>query len=129
LPSIHEVLDWIDSLADPESKRFKSQNWRGSSVVKCTYCSWEVVAYAILYAGKWWRMPLISELADLCEVEASMVYRVSSRTAEAIENLEEKEKRVLTCCSSRGPGFSFQHPYRGSQPPATSVPGNLGPSS
>ena len=44
----------------------------------------------VLFAGQWWRTPLIPALgrqkqADPCESEASLVYRVRSRTARAAQ--------------------------------------------
>ena len=47
---------------------------KDGSATKSTYC-----------AGRWWRTPLVpalgkQRLVDLCEFEASVVYRVSSRT-------------------------------------------------
>ena len=42
-----------------------------------------------LPAGHWWCMPLITVLererkADLCKFEASLIYRMSSRTVRAV---------------------------------------------
>ena len=52
------------------------------------------------WARRWWRAPLMPTLrgqrqADLCEFEASLVYRVSSRTARAVtqRNLVLKKKK------------------------------------
>ena len=52
----------------------------------------------------WWRRPLILALGrqrqvDLCEFKASLVYRASSRTAEAtgrpcLEKTEKKKKLI-----------------------------------
>ena len=47
-----------------------------------------VVKTAVLFAGLWWCMSLIPVLrrqrqADFCEFEASLIYRVSSRTVRA----------------------------------------------
>jgi hypothetical protein len=39
-----------------------------------------IYVYNIVTAGRWWRTPLIPE-----EAEAGLVYRVSSRTARAIQ--------------------------------------------
>jgi hypothetical protein len=54
--------------------------------------------------GQWWRIPLIPALRrqrqlDLYEFETSRVYRVSSRTARAIQRIpvskKKKKKRVI----------------------------------
>ena len=51
-------------------------------------------------AGQWWFKPLIPKLkrqrqVDLCEFEASLVYKSSSRTARATQgnSVSEKKKR------------------------------------
>jgi hypothetical protein len=68
----------------------------------------------------------------IAEFEASLVYKVSSRTARATQRnpvsknkIRKKEKRgwrdgsevKSTHCSSRGPEFKSQQPRGGSQPP------------
>jgi hypothetical protein len=49
-------------------------------------------------AGRWWCIPLTPALerqrqVDLCEFEASLVYRVSSRTARATQRNPAKETK------------------------------------
>jgi hypothetical protein len=77
-------------------------------------------------------MPLIPALGRwISEFEASLVYRVSFRTAEGYTEkpcLEKKKKikvragemaqrlKALTACSSRGPEFNSQQPHSGLQP-------------
>ena len=51
-----------------------------------------------MYARWWWYTPLIPALrrwrqADLCEFEASLVYRVRSRTARATEKNQFQKKK------------------------------------
>jgi len=52
--------------------------------------------------GLWWPTPLIPELrrqrqAELCEFKASLVYRVNSRTAKAMQrNPVSKRKKKLS---------------------------------
>ena len=53
-------------------------------------------------AGWWWHRPLISarrrqRQADLCELEVSLVYRVSSRTARATQRnpVSKKERQQM----------------------------------
>ena len=59
-------------------------------------------AKSITLAGQWWYMPLIPGLrrqrqVDLCESEASLVYRGSSRTARATQgNPVSKTKQNKT---------------------------------
>jgi hypothetical protein len=50
------------------------------------------------HAGRWWQAPLIPtrrrlRLADLCKIKASLVYRVSSRTARATQRNPALKKR------------------------------------
>jgi hypothetical protein len=81
----------------------------------------------------WWGTPLIPALgrqrqADFW-VEASLVYKVRSRTARAIQRNpvsnplpRKKKKKKNTDDFSRGPGFNSQHPHGGSQLSVTPVP-------
>ena len=97
----------------------------------------------VLHCQAWWHTPLILALGrqrqGISEFEASLVYKVSSRTARAIQrNPISKNKKILkkkkkrkekffmswrdgsavksTDCSSRGPEFNSQQPHGGSQP-------------
>jgi hypothetical protein len=64
------------------------------------------------HAGRWWQAPLIPtrrrlRLADLCKIKASLVYRVSSRTARATQRnpvsknqkkkRKEKKRNIYEC--------------------------------
>ena len=54
---------------------------------------------------------------QISEFEASLVYRVSSRTARATQgNPVSKNQEKSTDCSFRGPEFNSQEPHGGSQP-------------
>ena len=79
-------------------------------------------------AGQWWHTPLIlapkrQRQMDLCEFKASLVYKVSFRTAGAViqrklilKNLTwSGEVAQSTGCSSRGPEFNSQQPHGASQ--------------
>ena len=71
--------------------------------------STHMVAYNYL-ARQWWHMPPLGHLGGrgrcISEMEASLVYRVSSRTARAIQRnpVSGKKKKNPTICnpSSRG---------------------------
>ena len=69
--------------------------------------STHMVAYNYL-ARQWWHMPPLGHLGGrgrcISEMEASLVYRVSSRTARAIQRNPVSEKKKPTICnpSSRG---------------------------
>jgi hypothetical protein len=69
-------------------------------------------------------MPLIRRIS---EFKASLVYRVSSRTARATQrnpvskNQKNRQQQSSTGCPCRGVAFTSQHPRGGSQPPASLV--------
>jgi hypothetical protein len=84
-------------------------------------------------AVQWWHTPLIpagGRNRQISEFEASLVYRMSSRTARAtqrnpvLKNKTKKRSRgwrdgsvvKSSDCSSRGPEFNSQQPRDGSQP-------------
>jgi hypothetical protein len=59
------------------------------------------------HLGQWWCTPLIPALGrqrqvDLCEFEASIVYRASARTARAIwsDPVSKKKKKLCVCVFS-----------------------------
>ena len=71
-------------------------------------------------AGQWWRMPLIPALGrqrqGISEFEASLVYRVSYRTARATQRnpvwkKKKKKKKIIHTSSSSSSGCPFQFPF------------------
>ena len=97
---------WLTSQVFITAQKFKALRHclKNRSYLKHT----EGLTYKIeKTVGRWWRTPLIRALrsqrqADLCEFEASLIYRASSRTgSKATEKPRLKKSKIEKTCKNK----------------------------